>query len=112
MFNISESRFVKVWDVTVHEKYVQADLGTSKKEKDGTYTNSSYKFCKFVGGAVEAAKNLQNGDIITIDKGAIGKRKGKDGKMWDDVVVFAFTVTKTASGFTPVEDDSDDLPWT
>lgn len=109
-FNIENSKYVKVWDVTVNERYVSADLSTSKKEKDGTYTNSNYKFCKFVGGAFEAAKNLQKGDTITIDKGAIGKRKGKDGKMWDDLVVFAFTVTKAVDGFTADDSDSD-LPW-
>lgn len=110
MFNISESRYVKVWDVEIKDRYVSADLSTSKKEKDGTYTNINYKFCKFVGGAFEQAKSLNKGDTITIEKGAIGKRKGKDGKVWDDVVIFAFTVTKTADGFTQ-DDNTDDLPW-
>ena len=110
MFNICDSKFVKVWDIEIKERYISADLSTSKKEKDGTYTNSNYKFCKFVGGAFDMAKLLHKGDTITIDKGAIGKRKGKDGKLWDEVVIFEFTVTKTAEGFAP-DDNTDDLPW-
>lgn len=113
MFNISESKYVKVWDVEIKDRYVSADLSTSKKEKDGTYTNSNYKFCKFVGGCLNDAKRLQKGDSITILKGAIGKRKSKDGKIWDEVVIFSFEPSEGSAkvsqddGFTQIEDDSD-----
>lgn len=120
MFNIENSRFVKVWNVAVNENYVTADLSTSRKEKDGNYTNSNYKFCKFIGSCLADAKNMQKGDTITILKGAIGKRKDKDGKLWDNVLVFDFEITQRAEqkqdefeGFESIEDDdnSSDIPF-
>ena len=42
MFNIGEgsSKYVKVWEVTPKEKYVDAKVSTGAKQIDGTYENS------------------------------------------------------------------------
>jgi len=117
MFNIT-GKYCKVWAVDIKENMVLVDLTTSKKEKDGSYTNSKYFKVKFVGKCLQQAQQLQEGDKIDITNGMIGKRKYQE-KYYDDVVVFGFeysdgsTRTKQdESGFEPIEDDGDELPWT
>ena len=127
MFNIT-GKYCKVWAVDIKENMVLVDLTTSKKEKDGTYTNSKYFKVKFVGKCLQAAQQLQEGDKIDITNGMIGKRKYQE-KYYDDVVVFGFEYsdgsTRTAQdekpadqssnfgedfstdGFQSIEDDSD-----
>lgn len=110
MFNIT-GRFCKVWSVTIKENMVLVDLTTSKKNQDGTYTNSKYFKVKFVGKCLNDAKRLAEGDKIDILSGMIGKREYQ-GKYYDDLVVFSFEPSEGSAkvsqddGFTQIEDDS------
>ena len=114
MFNIT-GRFCKVWSVTIKENMVLVDLTTSKKNQDGTYTNSKYFKVKFVGKCLNDAKRLEEGDKIDILSGMIGKRE-YHGKYYDDLVVFSFEPSEGSAkvsqddGFTEL-DDSDEIPF-
>lgn len=109
MFNITNSKYVKIWEVDIKDKMVLVQLSTSKKERDNSYTNSSYK-AKFVGKAYLGAAELQRGDTIEIKSGLIGKREYQ-GKWYDDVVIFEFEImekkekTDIPSGFQAMDDD-------
>ena len=121
MFNIT-GKYVKIWEVDIKDKMVLVQLSTSKKEQDGSYTNSSYT-AKFVGKAYLPAAELQKGDTIEIKSGLIGKRKYQD-KWYDDVVIFSFEVMEKKEssnslpdGFQELDDpeldddNSDDIPF-
>lgn len=112
-FNIT-AKFAKVWKVEVRDRMVLVDLSVSRKNKDGDYVSSKYFKVKFVGKCVDDAKRLQEGDKINILSGLIGKREHEK-KWYDDVTVFEFEWAESKGGnggFTHVDDDSDDLPWT
>ncbi len=60
-----------VWKVDVQEKVVKVDIGDSKKNTDGTYTNWTWFGVAFVGKAKELASTLQRKDQIEIINGMI-----------------------------------------
>jgi hypothetical protein len=121
MLNIT-GRFLKVWAVEIKEKFTKVDMSSSKKNQDGSYSNSSWKGCKFVGKAFEESKTLSKGDTINVLSGLIGKRQYQD-KWYDDIVVFEFEVVYNSeasnkssgesSGFEQVDDPAidDSLPF-
>lgn len=83
-------RNVTVFDVDVKEKYVAANLSTSKKNKDGTYTRMSWK-ARFVGDACTRAADLIDKDKIEITSGAIENSYDKEAKkLWLTVIIFDF----------------------
>ena len=109
MFNIT-GRFCKVWKVEAKENMVLVDLTTSKKNQDGSYTNSKYFKVKFVGKCLQDAKLIAEGDKIDITNGMIGKREYQ-GKYYDEVVVFAFEPSEGSAKTSQDEwtpDTSDD----
>ena len=116
---IKDSRFHKVWKVEEKNGFKKIQLGDSKKEKDGSYSNWSWFDVTLVGNA----KNIPiaEGDTITIISGLCNKRKYND-KFYDDVVIFDFEVTRQSDqrpepnkaayqgnleGFQAVDTDSD-----
>ena len=117
MFNIT-ARFAKVWSVDIQDKYVKIDLSTTKKNQDGTYTNSSWKGVKFLGKSVDMARTLQKGDTVDIKSGILGKREYQ-GKWYDDIVIFEAELVRkneksseeNQGGFVPVDIESDMLPF-
>lgn len=118
MFNIT-AKYCKVWNVEVKDKMVLVDLSVSKKNQDGTYTNSNYKKCKFVGKHVDDARTLVKGDVINVTNGLIGKRE-YDKKYYDDVVIFGFEIEKkveakeetyNADDFMEIDEDMDSIPF-
>ena len=117
MFNIT-AKYCRVWQVDTKGKYVSVDLSTSKKNQDGTYTNSSWKGVKFVGKSVDMARTLQKGDTVDIKSGMLGKREYQ-GKWYDDIIVFEFELVRknekpseeNQGGFVPVDIESDMLPF-
>jgi hypothetical protein len=126
MLNIT-GKFVKVLETEDKGRYVQAKLGTSRKDKrDDTYINSNW-MARFVGDCVGLAKTLSKGDKITINKGSIESVYDKEKqRTWTTVTVFEFEVdgeskgidfskhVKPQGGFTPIEPGSpedDSLPF-
>lgn len=120
MLNVT-GKFVKVWETEDKGRYVQAKLGTSRKDRrDDTYINSGW-MARFVGDCVGLAKTLTKGDKITITKGTIESVYDKEKqKTWTTLTVFEFEVDgqkqsqQPQGGFTPVDDDdpsNQDLPF-
>ena len=103
--------YKKVWKVEVLEKLVKVDIGDSKKNKDGTYTNWTWFNVAFVGGAKDLASTLTKGDTIEIVNGMVTQDKSeKDGKYYTNMVVFDFNITQKAEGSNEVEYE-DSLPY-
>ncbi len=88
---IKDSRFHKVWKVEEKNGFKKIQLGDSKKEKDGNYSNWSWFDVTLVGNAKN--QEINEGDTITILSGRCDKRKYND-KFYDDVVIFEFEVTR------------------
>lgn len=89
MLNIT-GKYVSVFEVEVKEKYCTANLSTSKKNTDGTYTNMYWK-ARFVGKAFDKAKKLKDKDKIEITNGIIENSYDKEKeKLWVIVTVFEF----------------------
>jgi len=90
MLNIT-GKYVKVWETEDKGKYVQAKLGTSRKDRrDDSYINSNW-FTRFVGDCTGLAKTLAKGDKINILRGSIESVYDKEqGKTWTNVTVFEF----------------------
>jgi len=111
MLNVT-GKYVSVFEAEDKGNFVQANLSTSKKNKDGSYTNMYWR-ARFVGEAYEAAKKLVDKDKIQILRGAI---ENKFDKEWDrlyvTVLVFRF---KKNNGFQspdsnrkPLEKENDE----
>ena len=89
MLNVT-GKNITVFDVEDKGKYISANLSTSKKNRDDTYTRMSWK-ARFVGEAFEKAKSLCDKDKIEITNGAIENSYDKDAKkLWLTVIVFDF----------------------
>lgn len=95
MLNLGKStKYVSVFCPEVKEKFVQANLTTSKKNDDNTYINMYWK-ARFVGKSIEAAKELKDKDKIEITNGIIENNYDKENeKLWVNVTVFEFKLHK------------------
>lgn len=93
MLNVT-GKYVSVFEVEEKEKYCTANLSTSKKNTNNTYTNMYWK-ARFVGKASDKAKKLKDKDKIEITNGIIENNydKGKD-KLWVTVTIFEFKKMK------------------
>lgn len=89
MLNVT-GKYISVFEADDKGNYVQANLSTSKKNQDGSYTNMYWK-ARFVGEAYEPAKVLEDKDKIQILRGAVENKfdKEKD-KLYVTVVIFRF----------------------
>ena len=84
---IKDSRFHKVWEVEKDDYgNTKLNLGDSKKNQDGTYTNWSWFGCKLVGNAKQF--RVSKGDTINIKSGVIEMRQCSDGVYRPFVVIF------------------------
>ena len=107
-------KFVKVFKVEDKGKYVKAQVSTSEKKQDGSYENSSW-FPTFVGNCLDEAKQIQEGDVLTITKGKLTNVYNKEKKQsYLNMTVFEFTNTTEHAGddlsfddFQSIESDSD-----
>ena len=105
--------FLKIWKVETKEKYVVANTSSGDKQQDGTYKNSNWSV-RFVGKCFESAKGLEEGDSIIVKSAKIeniwDKQKERN---WLNLIVFDFEEqgAKEDSGFYPVDDGEDDLPF-
>lgn len=115
MLSIKDA-YVTVFQVEDKGGYYKANLSSSKKNKDGTYTNMSWKG-KFVGKAANI--QIEDKDRIKITQGAIEVRKWEE-KFYYDVIIFDFEfleskpaneTTTTASNFATFVEGEDVLPF-
>lgn len=89
MFNIT-GKYVSVFEVEDKGKYCTANLSTSKKNNDNTYTNMYWK-ARFVGKAFDSAKKLKDKDKIEVTNGIIENNYDKEKeKLWVTVTIFEF----------------------
>lgn len=93
--NVTKS-YGTVWEVVVEEKYVKCNLSTSKKDPT---TESGYRHMswhtRFVGEAVEKAKELKDRDKIIINSARIENSYNKEtGKLYLTLVVFDFDMNE------------------
>ena len=115
MIWLPEMRFVKVFKVEDKGKYVKAQVSTSEKKQDGSYENSSW-FPTFVGNCLDEAKQIQEGDVLTITKGKLTNVYNKEKKQsYLNMTVFEFTNTTEHAGddfgfddYQSIEDDDPD----
>lgn len=96
MLNLGKTtKYVSVFNPEIKEKYVQANLTTSKKNEDNSHTNMYWK-ARFVGKALETAKELKDKDKIEITNGIIENKYDKENeKLWVNVTIFAFVLHNT-----------------
>ncbi|MEG2110060.1 MAG: hypothetical protein RRY19_09765 [Clostridium sp.] len=89
MLNVT-GKYVSVFDVVEKEKFVAANITTSKKNQDNTYTNMYWK-ARFVGEAKTKALELKDKDKIEIKNGVIENQYDKEkNKLWVTVTIFEF----------------------
>lgn len=67
MIFCNDKIYAKVWKSTPNEKYLDLQITTSEKDKEGKYINSSW-FPRAIGHAMNSLKNVQRGDKIIITR--------------------------------------------
>ncbi len=78
MIFIHDTIFAKVWKVEKAEKYLDLQVTTSEKDKEGNYINSGW-FPRLIGHAFNALKDtIKEGDTIVITKCKITNERYKD----------------------------------
>jgi hypothetical protein len=129
-WNIGEHRYPQLatfWSLEDKGTYAVVKLGTSSKDKEGNWHNSTWSFVRFVGKAYNNnLLNLEEKDRIEILSGKIDREPytDKDGnRAWaknEKITVFAWKkyvpedrVSESESNETPVVEEEDDgkLPF-
>lgn len=78
MIFIHDKIFAKVWKVKKAEKYIDLQVTTSEKDKEGNYINSSW-FPRLIGHAFNALKDtIKEGDVLIITKCKITNERYED----------------------------------
>lgn len=105
MFIIKEG-YGNIFRPEVKEKFVKASLSTGRKNRDGSYINSSWN-CIFVGKCLDDAKELTGGERIKITSANVtnepnDKYKDDNGKAryFLSVTIFDFEVLESSKGKT------------
>lgn len=92
---IKDSRFHKVWKIEVDQNgRKKVNLGDSKKNQDGTYSNWTWFYCNLVGNA--KGVQLQEGDTVTIVNGKMEMYKTNEGIYKNSITIFDIEVTSKA----------------
>lgn len=66
MIYAKSDSFFTVWRGTIHDKYAEFSLSTSRKDRrTDEYKNSNWNYVRFVGDAFEQCKKLKERDRIT-----------------------------------------------
>ena len=118
MVFVTNKIFAKVWKTDVKKKYTDLRISTSEKvEKDGetTYINSNW-FARAIGKAHNQAKNLKEGDRVTITKAKLSNEQyEKDGEKRSVlkfvVLEFESQENTKAAETDNTSDSEEDLPF-
>lgn len=109
-----------VYKLNIQDKFVSASLRVAKKDKQGQWKDADWFNCKFVGKCKDEARKLVDKDKINLASAILDSNKGTDGKTYINIVVFEFTkeqaignqgASQPQDGFSPINDDSDELPF-
>lgn len=78
MIFIHDKIYAKVWKVEKFEKYIDLQVTTSEKDKDGNYSNSGW-FPRLIGHAFNALKDtIKEGDTLIINKCKLTNERYED----------------------------------
>lgn len=78
MIFIHDKIYAKVWSVTKSEKYIDLQVTTSEKDRDGNYINSGW-FPRLIGHAFNALKDtVKKGDMLIFTKSKITNERYED----------------------------------
>lgn len=116
MIWLNDLKYVKVSRIEDKGNYVKATLSTSEKKQDGSYEWSNWN-AAFLGKSLDKAKQLKDGDKITVVKGKLTNVYNKETKKsYTNMTVFEFSRVETydekpSDDFSFASSD-DDLPWT
>jgi len=125
-WNIGEQKYPQLatfWKIQEEqEKFSVVSLGTSSKDKEKNWHNSSWSWCRFVGNANKDLHELKEGDKIVIVSGKIDRDSwvDKDGtKQYpknEKITIFAWkkyepSEKEDARDVPPVVEESDDVPF-
>lgn len=103
MIFIHDKIFAKVWKVEKAEKYIDLQVTTSEKDKEGNYVNSGW-FPRLIGHAFNALKDtIKEGDTLIITKCKITNERYKDDE-GNTKSRFKFVVLEASIG-EPKEND-------
>ena len=114
MINIDKS-YLKIWKVEDKGNCVKATTTTGKKDKrTDTWVNSNW-IVTFVGECLNEAKNLKEGDKVTVLNGIIENVWDKEkSRNWLNVVVFKIECDENNTNATMqevIDEDDDPLPF-
>ena len=109
MLNITKS-YVKIWELEDNGKYIQAKVGSSRKDKrDGTWINSNW-FARFVGKCADQARVLSKGDRIMITNGTVESVYSKERqRAYTSLTIFEFEQEQQQPQWEEVSQD--ELPF-
>lgn len=118
MISANSKSFFKIWEVDVKDRYAEANMSTSRKDKKtGDYINSNWRYVRFVSDAFEKVKKLNKGDRITnLTLGIYREAYMKDGEKVlpknPSFVVFDFDVAygEKKKEYEP-DNEPDELPF-
>jgi len=85
----ANGKYLKVWKKKENNGYIKLDLGDSKKNKDGTYTNWTWFDCLLVGNAKNVMIN--ENDTVEVKSAQISQEKYQD-KWYTRIVIFEIEV--------------------
>ncbi len=78
MIFIHDKIYAKVWKVDKAEKYIDLQVTTSEKDKEGNYINSGW-FPRLIGHAFNSLKDtIKEGDTLVITKSKITNERYED----------------------------------
>jgi hypothetical protein len=111
MLNVTKS-YVKIWELEDNGKYIQAKVGSSRKDKrDGTWINSHW-FARFVGKCADQARALSKGDRIMITNGTVESVYSKERqRAYTSLTIFEFEQEQQQPQWEEFEIDDSELPF-
>ncbi len=115
MIFVTDKYYAKVWKVDKHEKYIDLQMTTSEKDRDGNYINSGW-FARVIGHAYNSIQNVQAGDRLIVTKSKVSNEKyvDKDGSHKTSLRVVILEAEIEGAAPTPEkapEKASEDSPW-
>ena len=111
MMNIT-GKYLKVWEVEEKDGRIKLNLGDSKKNQDGTYTNWTWFGAMLVGNAKQVT--VKQGDTVEVKSGIITMNKATNGKYYTNITIFEIEVmshAETTQAKPAGQEFEDDVPF-
>lgn len=105
MIFIHDKIYAKVWKVEKAEKYIDLQVTTSERDKEGNYINSGW-FPRLIGHAFNSLKDtIKEGDTLIITKSKITNERYEDNE-GNKKSRFKFVVLEASVGETKENSDA------